>query len=225
MMVASRQSHSTIALSRAQRYHRPLIATNLDIMMSTPLILASTSSYRKALLEKLGLPFECAAPRVDESPLPGESAEALVMRLAHAKAGAIADQVERGLIIGSDQVCVCNGRILGKPGTVDNAVAQLMAAQGRSVTFYTGLTVLDAATGQCHGLVEPFTVHFRTLDEAAIRRYVEAERPLDCAGSFKCEGMGIVLFEALEGRDPNALIGLPLIGLIELLGRHGIALP
>ena len=193
--------------------------------MPQNLTLASTSRYRKALLEKLGLPFDCAAPDVDERPLAEESAQALVARLARAKAQAIADGRDHGLIIGSDQVCVCDGRILGKPGTIDNAVAQLMAAQGRSVTFYTGLCVLDAATGQAHQLVEPFTVHFRTLDEAAIRRYVEAELPIDCAGSFKCEGMGIVLFKGLEGRDPNALIGLPLIGLIELLACHGIALP
>ncbi len=193
--------------------------------MPQNLTLASTSRYRKALLEKLGLPFDCAAPDVDERPLAEESAQALVTRLARAKAQAIADARDHGLIIGSDQVCVCDGRILGKPGTIDNAVAQLMAAQGRSVTFYTGLCVLDAATGQAHQLVEPFTVHFRNLDESAIRRYVEAELPLDCAGSFKCEGMGIVLFQGLEGRDPNALIGLPLIGLIELLACHGIALP
>lgn len=193
--------------------------------MTAQLILASTSRYRKALLEKLGKPFQCEAPEVDESPLPGESAEALVARLAHAKASAVARQHDQGLIIGSDQVCVCDGRILGKPGTVENAVAQLLAAQGKSVTFYTGLCVLDGATGRVEQLVEPFRVHFRRLEEAAIRRYVAAEQPLDCAGSFKCEGMGIVLFEQLEGRDPNALIGLPLIGLVELLGRHGLALP
>ncbi|MDM5150019.1 Maf family protein [Aeromonas salmonicida] len=193
--------------------------------MPTQLILASTSRYRKTLLEKLGLPFECAAPEVDESPLLGESAEALVARLAYAKANAIANRRDQGLIIGSDQVCVCDGQILGKPGTVEKAVAQLMAVRGRCITFYTGLCVLDAANGKAEQLVEPFTVHFRTLDETAIRRYVAAEMPLDCAGSFKCEGMGIVLFKGLEGRDPNALIGLPLIGLIELLERHGLALP
>ena len=193
--------------------------------MPTQLILASTSRYRKTLLEKLGLPFECAAPEVDESPLPGESAETLVARLAYAKANAIANQRDQGLIIGSDQVCVCDGQILGKPGTVEKAVAQLMAVRGRSITFYTGLCVLDAASGKAEQLVEPFTVHFRTLDETAIRRYVAAEMPLDCAGSFKCEGMGIVLFKGLEGRDPNSLIGLPLIGLIELLARHGLNLP
>ncbi|MBP4041238.1 septum formation inhibitor Maf [Aeromonas sp. SrichE-2G] len=190
-----------------------------------PLILASTSRYRKALLEKLGLPFQCVSPEVDETPIPGESAEALVSRLAQAKAMAIAECHDHGLIIGSDQVCVCDGQILGKPGTVENAVAQLMRAQGKRVTFLTGLCVIDAASGHAEQMVEPFAVHFRSLDEAAIRRYVEAERPLDCAGSFKCEGMGIVLFEALEGRDPNALIGLPLIALINLLGRHGLHLP
>lgn len=190
-----------------------------------PLILASMSRYRKALLEKLGLPFQCASPEVDETPIPGESAEALVRRLARAKAMAIAERHDHGLIIGSDQVCVCDGQILGKPGTVENAVAQLMRAQGKRVTFLTGLCVIDAASGHAEQMVEPFAVHFRSLDEAAIRRYVEAERPLDCAGSFKCEGMGIVLFEALEGRDPNALIGLPLIALIDLLGRHGLHLP
>lgn len=218
---------ATFALAARGRYHRrlPVSEPGYLIAMSRPLILASTSRYRKALLEKLGLPFECAAPNVDESVLPEEDAQTLVARLAHAKARAIADQHDQGLIIGSDQVCVCDGRILGKPGTVERAVAQLMAAQGRSVTFYTGLCALDAASGRAEQLIEPFTVHFRQLDEAAIRRYVEAEQPLDCAGSFKCEGMGIVLFKALEGRDPNALIGLPLIGLIELLARHGIALP
>ncbi|MGS3184690.1 nucleoside triphosphate pyrophosphatase [Aeromonas taiwanensis] len=193
--------------------------------MKMPLILASTSRYRKALLEKLGLPFQCASPEVDETPIPGESAEALVSRLAQAKAMAIAERHDHGLIIGSDQVCVCDGQILGKPGTVENAVAQLMRAQGKHVTFLTGLCVIDAASGHAEQMVEPFAVHFRSLDEAAIRRYVEAELPLDCAGSFKCEGMGIVLFEALEGRDPNALIGLPLIALIDLLGRHGLHLP
>ncbi|MGY3900945.1 Maf family protein [Aeromonas lusitana] len=193
--------------------------------MKPSLILASTSRYRKVLLEKLGLPFQCASPDVDESPLPGESAQALVARLAHAKANAVARTHDQGLIIGSDQVCVCDGQILGKPGTIEKAVTQLMAAQGKSVTFYTGLCVLDAASGRVEQLVELFTVHFRSLDEAAIRRYVEEELPLDCAGSFKCEGMGIVLFKALEGRDPNALIGLPLIGLIELLESHGLALP
>ncbi|MFQ2091475.1 Maf family protein [Aeromonas taiwanensis] len=193
--------------------------------MQMPLILASTSRYRKALLEKLGLPFQCASPEVDETPMPGESAEALVSRLARAKAMAIAERHDHGLIIGSDQVCVCDGQILGKPGTVENAVAQLMRAQGKHVTFLTGLCVIDAASGHAEQMVEPFAVHFRSLDEAAIRRYVETELPLDCAGSFKCEGMGIVLFEALEGRDPNALIGLPLIALIDLLGRHGLHLP
>lgn len=193
--------------------------------MQPSLILASTSSYRKTLLEKLGQPFHCAAPQVDETAQHGETAEALVSRLAFAKASAVAADRDQGLIIGSDQVCVCDGQILGKPGTVEKAVEQLLRAQGKRVIFYTGLCVINAANGHAEQLVEPFTVYFRSLDEAAIRRYVEAERPLDCAGSFKCEGMGIVLFKALEGRDPNALVGLPLIGLVDLLGRHGLALP
>ncbi len=193
--------------------------------MQPSLILASTSSYRKTLLEKLGQPFHCAAPQVDETAQHGETAEALVSRLAFAKASAVAADRNQGLIIGSDQVCVCDGQILGKPGTVEKAVEQLLQAQGKRVIFYTGLCVINAENGHAEQLVEPFTVHFRSLDEAAICRYVEAERPLDCAGSFKCEGMGIVLFKALEGRDPNALVGLPLIGLVDLLGRHGLALP
>ena len=177
--------------------------------MQPSLILASTSSYRKTLLEKLGQPFHCAAPQVDETARHGETAEALVSRLAFAKANAVAADRDQGLII----------------GTAEKAVEQLLQAQGKRVIFYTGLCVINAANGHAEQLVEPFTVHFRSLDEAAIRRYVEAERPLDCAGSFKCEGMGIVLFKALEGRDPNALVGLPLIGLVDLLGRHGLALP
>ncbi|MFM5199015.1 nucleoside triphosphate pyrophosphatase [Aeromonas caviae] len=193
--------------------------------MQPSLILASTSSYRKTLLEKLGQPFHCVAPQVDETARHGETAEALVSRLAFAKASAVAADRDQGLIIGSDQVCVCDGQILGKPGTAEKAVEQLLQAQGKRVIFYTGLCVINAANGHAEQLVEPFTVHFRSLDEAAIRRYVEVERPLDCAGSFKCEGMGIVLFKALEGRDPNTLVGLPLIGLVDLLGRHGLALP
>ncbi|MHA7001218.1 Maf family protein [Aeromonas schubertii] len=193
--------------------------------MPEKVILASTSRYRAALLAKLGMAFDTEAPRVDETPLPGETAPELVLRLAINKAQAVADGRDHGLVIGSDQVCVCDGRILGKPGNFDNALAQLKAAQGSRVIFYTGLCVINAVSGEHHSLVEPFTVHFRTLDEAAITRYLLAETPYDCAGSFKSEGMGITLFSALEGRDPNALIGLPLIGLVELFKRHGLALP
>lgn len=191
----------------------------------TDLILASSSPYRRQLLEKLGLTFRCQSPDIDEHPLPGEDAPDLVRRLAEQKARAVAAGCPQGLIIGSDQVCVRDGLILGKPGTRERAREQLLAAAGRQVTFYTGLAVLDAASGIQHSLVEPFSVQFRPLSEAQVERYLEREPALDCAGAFKCEGLGISLFERMEGRDPNSLVGLPLIALVELLGRFGVDLP
>lgn len=187
-----------------------------------PLLLASTSPYRRALLEKLALPFSCAAPHTDETPRPGETAQALVCRLAEAKARALADAYPDHLIIGGDQVCVLNGQISGKPLSVERACAQLRAASGQRVTFYSGLSVLNSGNGECHTLCEPFHVHFRELSTAEIAAYVALEQPLQCGGSFMCEGAGILLFERLEGRDPNALIGLPLIALNTLLRRHGV---
>lgn len=189
--------------------------------MSENLWLASTSIYRKALLEKLTPNFNTAKPEVDETPLPGETAMALVERLAIAKAKAVADGLSAGLVIGSDQVALFAGDILGKPHTVDNAVAQLTQFSGHKVTFLTGLAVVDAATGDVHHCVEPFYVHFRSLSSEDIRCYVEREQPLNCAGSFKSEGLGITLFDKLEGDDPNSLIGLPLIRLHQLLKAHG----
>ncbi len=186
------------------------------------LLLASTSPYRKMLLEKLQLPFDCAAPQVDETPLPGESAEALVLRLATAKAQALALAYPEHLIIGSDQVCVTDGSITGKPHTEVNARAQLRQASGQAVTFYTGLALYNSRSKQLQALCEPFHVHFRALSEAEIAAYVRLEQPLNCAGSFKSEGLGIALFDRLEGRDPNALIGLPLIALLEMLRAEGI---
>ncbi len=186
------------------------------------LLLASTSPYRKMLLEKLQLPFDCAAPQVDETPLPGESAEALVLRLAAAKAQALALAYPEHLIIGSDQVCVIDGNITGKPHTEENARAQLRQASGQAVTFYTGLALYNGRSKQLQALCEPFHVHFRALSEAEIAAYVRLEQPLNCAGSFKSEGLGIALFDRLEGRDPNALIGLPLIALLEMLRAEGI---
>lgn len=193
--------------------------------MPEKLILASTSRYRAALLARLGHPFETQAPETDETPRAGETAPELVLRLATDKARAVAASREQGLVIGSDQLCVCGDQILGKPGDFANALHQLQAVRGQSVVFYTGLCVINAASGEQHALVEPFTVHFRDLDDAALTRYLHADEPYDCAGSFKCEGMGITLFHALEGRDPNALVGLPLIALVDLLERHGLALP
>jgi len=190
-------------------------------MSPPPLILASTSPYRRTLLERLGLPFATAAPEVDERPHPGESPSDLVQRLAAAKARAVAAHHPDALIIGSDQVACLDDAILGKPGDHTTAIAQLEHASGRCVLFLTGLCVLDARSGQAQILVEPFRVHFRALSRARIEGYLERERPYDCAGSFRSEGLGIALFERLEGDDPNVLIGLPLIRLIPLLEAAG----
>ena len=184
------------------------------------LILASTSPYRKQLLEKLGLPFECAAPEVDEFPLPGETPRSLVLRLAQAKAQALAARFPDHLIIGSDQVCLLDGEITGKPHTEENARLQLKKASGNVVTFYTGLALYNSANGQLQTECEPFDVHFRHLSEQEINAYIRKENPLNCAGSFKSEGLGIALFDRLEGRDPNTLIGLPLIALCKMLRRE-----
>ena len=184
------------------------------------LILASTSPYRKMLLDKLGLPFECAAPNVDELALPGETPRSLVLRLAQAKAQALAARYPNHLIIGSDQVCVLDGEITGKPHTEENAIQQLMSARGNIVTFYTGLALYNSASGHLQTECEPFDVHFRHLSEQEIVDYVRRERPLNCAGSFKSEGLGIALFDKLDGRDPNTLVGLPLIALCQMLRRE-----
>ena len=182
--------------------------------------LASTSPWRRALLEKLAIPFECAAPEVDETPLPGEAPRHLVLRLAQKKAQSLAHRYPSHLIIGSDQICVLDGEITGKPLTEENARQQLLKARGNIVTFYTGLALYNSATGHLQTEVEPFDVHFRHLSETEIEDYVRKERPLHCAGSFKSEGLGIALFERLEGRDPNTLIGLPLIALCQMLRRE-----
>ncbi|EPO5276092.1 Maf family protein [Citrobacter braakii] len=184
------------------------------------LILASTSPWRRALLEKLAIPFECAAPEVDETPLQGEAPRHLVLRLAQKKAQSLAHRYPSHLIIGSDQICVLDGEITGKPLTEENARQQLLKARGNIVTFYTGLALYNSATGHLQTEVEPFDVHFRHLSETEIEDYVRKERPLHCAGSFKSEGLGIALFERLEGRDPNTLIGLPLIALCQMLRRE-----
>lgn len=184
------------------------------------LILASTSPWRRMLLEKLSVPFECAAPEVDETPLPGEPARQLVLRLAQAKAQALAARYPHHLIIGSDQVCVLDGEITGKPHTEENAHRQLRKASGTIVTFYTGLALYNSANGHLQTECEPFDVHFRRLSYQEIESYIRKENPLQCAGSFKSEGLGITLFDRLEGRDPNALVGLPLIALCQMLRRE-----
>ncbi|MBP6122685.1 MULTISPECIES: Maf family protein [Providencia] len=186
------------------------------------IILASTSEYRQALLKKLGLPFLAAAPNIDESPILNESAQALVTRLSQGKANALALQYPQHLIIGSDQVCVINEKIVGKPHSFDNAFKQLKAASGNKVTFYTGLCLLDTETGQFNVQCELFDVYFRQLSDVEITHYLHKEEPYQCAGSFKSEGLGIALFERLDGRDPNTLIGLPIILLLNMLRQHGV---
>ena len=193
--------------------------------MPQTLVLGSTSPFRRELLSRLGLPFDTASPDIDESPLAGEAPQALVKRLACLKAQAVSANFDQALIIGSDQVACIDGEILGKPGNRENAIAQLSRAAGRKVTFYTGLCLLNAASGRVQSCCELFSVHFRSLDQAQIERYVDHEQPFGCAGSFKSEGLGISLFSRLEGDDPNALIGLPLIRLVQMLDEEGIAVP
>ncbi len=186
------------------------------------LVLASSSPYRGALLRRLGLEFETWQPDIDESPLPGESGEALVWRLSLKKAEMAASVFPDALVIGSDQVGILGGTTLNKPGSIEQACRQLRAASGQEVRFLTGLSVLDTASGQSRSSVEICTVEFRELTDKAILDYVERERPLDCAGSFKVEGLGIALFRRLAIEDPTALEGLPLIRLTEFLGLFGL---
>lgn len=189
------------------------------------IVLASTSPYRKQLLQKLGLPFQSDSPNVDETPLPGESPQQLVERLSRLKVKAVSEQYADALIIGSDQVATFAGKILGKPGTHEKAVLQLNEMSGQSVTFYTGLCLYNAQTGHEQLSCIPFTVHFKSLDKDRIERYLRKEQPYNCAGSFKSEGLGIALFEKLEGDDPNTLVGLPLIELVRMLEKEGIIVP
>jgi MAF protein len=186
------------------------------------LVLASSSRYRRALLEQLRLPFTCASPDIDETPLAGETVATLVARLALAKARKLADKFPNALIIGSDQACALDGHILAKPGNAENACEQLRACSGRRVTFHTGLVLYDARNKDFQHSIDTYTVHFRDLSTAEIARYVELEQPFDCAGSFKVEGLGITLFSALEGKDFNSLIGLPLLSLCAMLRRAGL---
>ncbi|MDH4608142.1 nucleoside triphosphate pyrophosphatase [Pseudomonas sp. BN102] len=190
-----------------------------------PLVLASSSPYRRELLERLRLPFTWSAPAIDETRHPQESAERLVRRLALEKAQALATLHPNHLIIGSDQVAVLGEQILGKPHGFERARSQLLAASGTSVSFLTGLALLNSVTGNYQVDCVPFTVHFRELDEARISRYLEAERPYDCAGSFKAEGLGVSLFRATEGSDATSLVGLPLIRLVDMLLAEGVQIP
>lgn len=190
-----------------------------------PLVLASTSPFRRRLLEKLGLPFEISDPVTDESPHPNEPPDALVQRLALKKAASVQERFPDALIIGSDQVACIEGRVLGKPGDRPRAIEQLMAASGKLVIFHTGLCLFDASNGSYQLACEPFAVQFRSLTQRQIEHYLDAEKPYNCAGSFRSEGYGIVLFERMIGEDPNTLVGLPLIRLVGMLANTGIELP
>jgi 7-methyl-GTP pyrophosphatase len=186
------------------------------------LILASASPFRRELLARLRLPFEAVASAVDETPKPGESPAELVERLAIAKARAVAQQRPGALVIGSDQVAVYDGEIVGKPRDHADAVKQLRSAAGRKVILYTGLALLNTQTARVQSAVVPFGIQFRKLNDAQIENYLRAEAPYACAGSVKSEGLGIALLERYEGDDPSALIGLPLIRLVQMLENEGV---
>ncbi len=186
------------------------------------LVLGSTSRYRRELLARLGLPFVVAAPEVEEAPLPGEAPAETALRLALAKARAVAARYADALVIGSDQVADCEGAAVGKPGNHDAAVAQLRALSGRTVVFHTGVALVDAASGRGACARVDVASTFRVLTEADIVAYLDREQPYDCAGSVRSEGAGIALFERIESDDPTALIGLPLIALCRLLRAEGI---
>jgi len=186
------------------------------------LILASTSPFRKEILQKLGLPFICEAPETDETAKQNESPQQLVERLAIAKAEAVASKHNDALVIGSDQVAVINNEIIGKPGNFKNAFNQLKEASGKRITFYTGLCLKNSKKNTLHSTVVPFNVVFRYLRDSQIENYLNKEEPYNCAGSFKSEGLGITLFERLEGDDPNTLMGLPLIRLNAMLEIEGM---
>jgi septum formation protein len=187
------------------------------------LILASSSPYRRSLLERLRVPFAVAAPEIDESALPGEAPRSTALRLAEQKARAIASGLTEGVIIGSDQVAVLDGKPLGKPGSHDAALSQLRRMRGRAVVFHTALCVLDVEVGQCQTAEVPTTVVCRDYSDEEAVRYLELDRPYDCAGSAKIEALGIALVEEVVSRDPTALIGLPLIALVTMLRRAGVA--
>ncbi|MCW8884453.1 MAG: Maf family nucleotide pyrophosphatase [Motiliproteus sp.] len=187
-----------------------------------PIVLASTSTYRKAILDKLKIPFEIDSPNIDEQQQPNETAESLVERLALEKAQAVALRHPNALIIGSDQVAVLGDQILGKPIIHQRAVEQLQACRGQRITFLTALCLLNSGTNHPQQVVEPFHVQFKDLNDQQIENYLIKEQPYNCAGSFKSEGLGISLFSKLEGDDPNSLIGLPLIRLVAMLEKEGV---
>ena len=195
-------------------------ALSADFMQ--PLILASSSPYRRELLSRLQIPFTVQSPDIDETPMAGEAPEQTALRLAQAKARKVAEAYPAALIIGCDQVATLNGLQLGKPLTHDNAVKQLTFMRGRSVIFHSALCLYNASNQQMQAEVVPFTVTFRNLSDAQIENYLQKEQPYQCAGSAKSEGLGIAVIASMQGDDPNALIGLPLIRLIDMLAQQGV---
>ncbi len=191
-------------------------------MTQISLILASSSPYRRELLQRLRLPFTTVSPDIDESPLAQESPQDTALRLAQAKARKVGDLHAQALIIGCDQVATLDGAQLGKPLTHDNAVRQLQAMRGRSVVFHSALCLYNAGTGAMQADSIAYTVQFRELSDAQIERYLRTEQPYDCAGSAKSEGLGIALIAAMHGTDPNALVGLPLIRLVSMLQQENV---
>jgi len=193
--------------------------------MSLPLILGSTSPFRAEILQKLCISFDTAAPDINESPLANESPSELVERLSVCKAKKVAETHPAALIVGSDQVACVDQQILGKPHTHENAIEQLRFLSGKIVSFHTGLCLFNSESGNTQSTVEVFKVYFRALTDDQIERYLRNEQPYNCAGSFKSEALGISLFKKLEGDDPNTLIGLPLIRLVEFLSNEGLQIP
>ena len=202
-----------------------MIATTRHALAPGPLLrLASTSRYRRELLQRLHLPFDTAAPRTDETPRPGEAPAALAIRLAEAKARAVLDAASDVWVLGSDQVAALGTRLLGKPGGLDQALAQLLAMSGRAVEFLTAVSLVHADGTHLQAL-DTTVVRMRQLDRATVLRYLAAEQPYDCAGSFKAEGLGIALFDSIESQDPTGLIGLPLVATARLLRQAGFVVP
>ena len=188
-------------------------------------VLGSTSPFRKSLLDKLHLPFIQDAPDIDETPLDSESPKEMVLRLANQKAKKFTDKYTHHIIITSDQCAVFNNKPIGKPHTVENAMAQLKQFSNQSITFFTGLVVSNTQTGKSYQYLDTTVVHFRELTDEVIKNYIAIEQPLKCAGSFKSEGLGVTLFKQIDSRDPNALIGLPLMALTDIFYEMGFALP
>ena len=194
----------------------------MSIQSQLPLILASSSLIRKRVLAKIGIEFTAISPNIDESPLPEEAPEALVQRLSEEKARKVAHQYSNHLVIGSDQVAVVNNEIVGKPSNRAQAIKQLEAASGRTVSLYTGVALLNSGTGRIQVDVLPYRVQFRELTRAVIENYIDKDQPYDCGGSLRSEGLGIALLSKFEGEDPNILLGLPLIRLIDMLAAESV---